>query len=68
MLRLYGCPVTEENARWLVGCLYADAHADAVETALWIEKAVERDLYAVALSPAQRDAVLRVIVDPGPFV
>jgi len=64
VLRLYGMPVTPDDASWLVAQLYADAYADAVETALWIEKGVDRDLYAVALSPEQRDAMLRVMIDP----
>ena len=52
-----------DDAHWLVARLYLDAHGDGVETALWIEKTVERDLYAVALS-AGLGAVLRVMVDP----
>jgi hypothetical protein len=29
-----------------------------------IQKGVERDLYAVALEPAERDAILAVLEDP----
>jgi hypothetical protein len=63
MLHLYGVPVTPENARHLVATLMADGGLDAKSAAPMIEKGVDRDLYAVALEPAERDAILSVLED-----
>jgi hypothetical protein len=60
---LYGTGVSPEGARWLVAALYRDAHPPAVSAALMIEKGLERELYAVALKPAERTAVLGVLND-----
>jgi hypothetical protein len=64
MLTLYGVAVTAENARHLVAALIADGGPDALAAAARIQKGVERDLYAVALKPAERDAILSVLDDP----
>lgn len=63
MLHLSGVPVSPEDAAWLVARLYGDAHADAVAAAHIIENAGDRDIYAVALTPAHRDAILRFLDD-----
>jgi hypothetical protein len=63
MLHVYGAPVSPEDAAWIVARLHADAHADAVAAAHIIETGVDRDLYAVALTPAHRDAILRHLED-----
>jgi hypothetical protein len=62
MLRLYGCPVTEEDGRWLVDRLQQDGRASAVTAAAIIEKGLDRELYAVALTPDERTAILGVLV------
>jgi hypothetical protein len=63
MVHLYGCPVAPEDAAWLVAELYRDAHAPGVSAALMIEKGIERELYAVALTPDERTAILGCLVD-----
>jgi hypothetical protein len=64
VLRLYGIGVSSEVAAWLVDRLYKDAHAPAVSSALMIEKGIERELYAVTLTPDERMAILGVLDDP----
>jgi len=59
MVYVYGTLVSPDDAGWIVARLYADAHADAVAAAHVIETGMERGLFAVALTPAHRDAVLR---------
>ena len=51
MLHVYGAPVASDDAGWIVARLYADAHADAVAAAQIIETGIDRELYAVALTP-----------------
>lgn len=60
VLLLCRMPIESADAQWLVAHLYADAHADAVETALWIEKRINGDLEELELATAHRDAILRV--------
>ena len=64
MPRLLVIPITDDDARWLVTRLFRDAHASAVSAALMITRGVELDLYAVALTPAERNAILGVLDDP----
>ena len=66
MLTLYGVSVTAENARHIVGSLFADGSPAAMSAAAAIEKGVDRDLYDVELEPEERDAVLAVLKDPPP--
>ena len=63
MLHVNGAPVSSDDAEWIVARLYADAHADAVGAASIIETGIDRELYAVALTPAHRDAILRHLED-----
>ena len=63
MLHVYGAPVSPDDAGWIVARLHADAHADAVAAAHIIETGIDRELYAVALTPAHRDAILRHLED-----
>jgi hypothetical protein len=60
---LYGVPVSPDAAGWIVARLYADAHADAVAAAHIIEIGIDQELYAIALTPAHRDAILRHLED-----
>jgi hypothetical protein len=52
-----------EDASWLVAALYRDAHPPAVAAAIAIEKGIERELYAVALTPDERTAILAALLD-----
>jgi hypothetical protein len=61
VLHLYGVPVTPENARHLVATLIADGGPHALSAAKEIQKGVDRELYAVGLERAHRDAVLAVL-------
>ena len=64
MLTLYGVSVTAENARHIIASLFADGSPAAMSAAATIQKGVDRDLYAVALEPEARDAILSVLEDP----
>jgi hypothetical protein len=64
VLTLYGVAVTAENARHIVASLFADGSPASMSAAPMIQKGVERDLYAVALEPAERDAILAVLEEP----
>lgn len=44
--------------------LFADGSPAALSAAAMIQKGVDRDLYAVALSAEERDAILAVLEDP----
>ena len=68
MLTLYGVSVSAENARHIVASLFADGSPEAMSAAAMIQKGVDRDLYAVALEPEERDAILAVLeVPPAGF-
>ena len=64
MPRLFGIPVSDDDARRLIATLLADGTPDALTAAVQITKGVERDLYAVGLTPAERTAVLACLEDP----
>jgi hypothetical protein len=64
MLHLYGIPVAPEDARHLIATLIADGSPVALSAAEVIEKGVRRELYAVAVTPLERDAILSVLEDP----
>jgi hypothetical protein len=65
MLTLCGVSVTAENARHIIAGLFADASPAAVSAAAMIQKGVDRDLYAVARKPEERDAIRAVLEDPA---
>ena len=65
MLRLLGIPISADDARHhLMATLIADGTPDALTAAGQITKRVERDLYAVGLTPGERAAVLACLEDP----
>jgi len=64
MLHLYGIPVSEADGRALIASLVADGSLDALSAAGRVSLGLERDLYAVALAPAERDAILVQLEDP----
>jgi hypothetical protein len=64
VLHLYGIPVAPEDARHLIATLLADRSPDALSAAEMISKGVERELYAIALRPEERDAMLSVLENP----
>jgi hypothetical protein len=63
MLHVYGAPVSSDDAGWIVARLRADGHSDGVAAAHVVLTGIERELYAVALTPAHRDAILRHLED-----
>jgi hypothetical protein len=64
VLHLYGCRVSDEDARNLAAALIADGTPHAVHAAGQIGYALELDRVMAGLSPDQRDAVLSVLEDP----
>ena len=56
--------VTPEDAAKIVELLRARGKADDITAAAAIEHGLEPDLYTVLLTPAERVAVLTVLVDP----
>ena len=69
-LRLWGIPVTPDDAHALVATLIADGSPDAVAAAGRISARLDRGgTGLVALAPAHRDAIpglLEVSADDGP--
>jgi hypothetical protein len=64
MLRLYGVPVHDDDARRLVATLLADTTPEAFSAAHAIGRGLEEGSLLVALTPEQRDAILAVLEDP----
>ncbi len=64
MLRLYGIPVAEPDARRLVASLIADGSHTAHHAAAIITNGLDRQLAAVALPPAERTAILAQLEEP----
>ena len=64
MLRVLGIPISDDNARALVATLVVEGTPDALSAAAMLTKGVERNLYAVGLSPGERAAVLACLEDP----
>jgi hypothetical protein len=64
MLRLFGVAVTPENGRHLVTTLVADGSPSAMSAAEKITRGLDRELYATALEPGERDAILSVLESP----
>ena len=58
MLRLFGVPITDADARRLVANLIADGKPDALSAARIITNGLDRRLALVALPVAEREAVL----------
>lgn len=64
VLRAYGIPVDEPDARRLVASLVAEGTPAAISAANMIGKGVDRGLYAIGLARDERDAVLAVREEP----
>jgi hypothetical protein len=47
MLRVYGVPISPEDARGLIATLIAEGSPGAITAAEMLTKGVERDLYAI---------------------
>ena len=58
MLDLYGVPVPGDDARRLVATFIVEGTPAALSAAAMIEKGVDRELYAVALTSDERNACL----------
>ena len=56
--------IGDDDARHLVATLIADGTPDALTAAGQITKGVERDLYAIGLTRAERTALLGCLEDP----
>jgi len=65
LLRILGIPIDDDDARRLVATLLADGSPDALTAAEQITRGVERDLYAVGLTRAERTAVLACLEGPS---
>lgn len=61
MLRVYGVPLDEADGRRLVATLIGEGTPAAVSAAAMLAKGFDRGLYAVALTPDERDAVLTAL-------
>jgi hypothetical protein len=61
VLRILGIPIDDDDARRLVATLLADGSPEALTAAEQLTRGVERDLYAIALSRAERTAVLACV-------
>jgi hypothetical protein len=64
MIRLFGMPVTLNDAQHLVATLVADGTPHAVSAAAMVQKGVDKDLPTVALGCEERDAILSVLEHP----
>lgn len=64
MIRVYGCNVSEQHARWIVASLQAGTSADAHELAGKISNALATRSSAGQLTPGMRDALLGVLTAP----
>lgn len=64
MLRILGIPIADSDARGLVATLLAEGSPDALSAAAILSKGVDRELYAIALTRAERTAVLACLEDP----
>ena len=62
MLRLLGIPISDRDARHLVATLIAEGTPDALTAAAQISQGVERGLFIVGLSRAERTAVSPSVV------
>ena len=68
LAEVLGCvfvrPTFAHALEGFVASLFADGSPAAMSAAAMIQKGVDRDLYAVALEPEERDAILAVLEDP----
>ena len=64
MLCLLGIPIEDGDARHLIATLVVEGTPEALTAAEQLTKGVERNLYAVGLTPAERTAVLACLEDP----
>lgn len=68
MLRLYGIPVPEVDARQLIATLLADGGDIAQSAANLIARGLDHKLAAIALPIPEREAILAVLEEPeGPL-
>ena len=63
-MRIHGARVADQDARRLVASLIATNWPDARAAAFRIARGLDRKIPEVTLEPAERDAVLRALVDP----
>ena len=64
MLHIAGLPLDSEEVSWLVGELIEAANEPCIEAAQVLELAASDEIVIVALTPANRAAILSVLDDP----
>ena len=63
-MRLAGIPISVEDVGWIIQHLYRDARADAMQLAIRLDAALDRDTAVLALDHAERHCILSVLDDP----
>jgi len=64
VLHIAGLPLDSEEVSWLVNELIAAGNAFSIEAARVLQRAASDEIVIVALTPANRAAILSVLDDP----
>ena len=64
MLHIAGLPLDSEEVSWLVNELIGAGNEPSIEAAQVLERAASDEIVIVALTPANRAAILSVLDDP----
>ena len=63
-MRLMGIPVSDLDCEVLIDLLRQVGRVEDLELAARIDRALDANVYLLGLSPAERDRLLGVLVDP----
>ena len=63
-MRLMGIPVSDLDCAVLIDLLRQVGRVEDLELAARIDRALDANVYLLGLSPAERDRLLSVLVDP----
>ena len=63
-MRLMGIPVSDFDCEALIDLLLQVGRVEDLELAARIDRALDANVYLLGLSPAERDRLLTVLVDP----
>ncbi len=63
-MRLMGIPVSDLDCEALIDLLLQVGRVEDLELAARIDRALDANVYLLGLSPAERDRLLTVLVDP----
>ena len=63
-MRLMGIPVSDLDCEALIDLLLQVGRVEELELAARIDRALDANVYLLGLSPAERDRLLTVLVDP----